>query len=81
MNCRTVVHELCSYLDGELDQVTVTELEIHLGRCKDCRLIVDTTRKTIEIFCTSEPVALPEDVRSRLHEGLRRRLSRPPNTP
>jgi Putative zinc-finger len=70
MNCRGVIRELSSYLDGELDRITLAEIELHLERCEDCRLVVDTTRKTIDIFCKAEPVPLPEDVRQRLHSTL-----------
>ena len=76
MNCKKVVVELTSYLDGVLDSSTKTELELHLSRCTDCRLVVDTCRKTIQIFCNSEPVPLPEDVRSRLHSALIERFRR-----
>jgi predicted anti-sigma-YlaC factor YlaD len=79
VNCKGVIHELSSYLEGDLDVTILTDLEIHLTRCEDCRLIVDTTRKTIEIYCKAEPVPLPEDVRIRLHETLVRRLTRKPD--
>ena len=79
MNCKGVIRELSSYLEGDLDVTVLTDLEIHLKRCEDCRLIVDTTRKTIEIYCKAEPVPLPEDVRIRLHDTLIRRLRRPPD--
>ena len=76
MNCKKVILELTSYLDGALDASVRIDLEQHLGRCTDCRLVVDTTRKTIQIFCNSEPVPLPEDVRSRLHAALLDRFRR-----
>ena len=76
MNCRGVIRELCDYLDGELDASARAELERHLERCEDCRLVVDTTRKTVQIFCNSEPVPLPSDVRDRLHAALEKRLRR-----
>jgi anti-sigma factor RsiW len=76
VNCKKVILELTSYLDGALDASVRIELERHLARCTDCRLIVDTTRKTIQIFCTSEPVPLPEDVRERLHTALLERFRR-----
>jgi predicted anti-sigma-YlaC factor YlaD len=79
VNCKGVIRELSSYLDGDLETAILTDLEVHLKRCEDCRLIVDTTRKTIEIYCKAEPVPLPEDVRIRLHETLIRRLSRKPD--
>jgi predicted anti-sigma-YlaC factor YlaD len=79
VNCRGVIRELSSYLDGDVDVTVLSELEIHLKRCEDCRLIVDTTRKTIEIYCKAEPVPLPQDVRIRLHETLIRHLGRKPD--
>jgi anti-sigma factor RsiW len=79
MNCRGIIYELSSYLDGDLGPDAIVEMEIHLARCEDCRVIVDTTRKTIEIYCHAEPVPLPEDFATRLHEALFKRLSRKPN--
>ncbi len=76
MNCKKVIVEISSYLDGVLDPSTKSELELHLSRCTDCRLVVDTCRKTIQIFCNSEPVPLPDDVRSRLHSALLERFRR-----
>jgi anti-sigma factor RsiW len=76
VNCKKVVVELSSYLDGVLDSTMRDELELHLSRCTDCRLVVDTCRKTIQIFCNSEPVPLPDDVRSRLHTALLERFRR-----
>ncbi len=76
MNCKKVVLELSSYLDGVLDSAMKTDLEQHLARCTDCRIVVDTCRKTIQIFCNSDPVPLPEDVRSRLHSALLERFRR-----
>lgn len=77
MNCRGVIVELSSYLDGELDASAKADLERHLQNCEDCRLVVDTTKKTIQIFCNSEPFPLPSDVRERLHQALEKRLRRP----
>ena len=76
MNCKKVIVELTSYLDGVLDSAMRDDLELHLSRCTDCRLVVDTCRKTIQIFCNSEPVPLPEDVRGRLHSALLERFRR-----
>ncbi len=74
MNCEGVIHDLSNYIDSGLDAALKQELESHLKDCEDCRLVVDQTRKTIEIFCDSEPVELPAEVRSRLHDALRRKF-------
>lgn len=75
MNCKGVIHELSNYLDGDLDPGLKTELERHLEHCEDCTMIVDQTKKSIEILCDSRPVELPSEVRSRLHSALRQKLS------
>ncbi len=75
-NCKKIINELTTYLDGGLDGSTRHDLEEHLSRCKNCRLIIDTTRQTVQIFCNSEPVPLPVDVRERLHAALRARFRR-----
>ncbi|HVB98162.1 MAG TPA: zf-HC2 domain-containing protein [Candidatus Dormibacteraeota bacterium] len=77
VNCKTLLNELCDFLDGGLDADTVQEIKLHLDRCEDCRVLVDTTQKTIEIFCNTEPIPLPEGVRERLHQALEQRLRNP----
>ena len=74
MNCREVIRELSGYLDGDLGWEAVTDLERHVSNCEDCRMVVDTVRKTVDIYCKAEPIALPQDVRDRLHEALVKRL-------
>ena len=74
MNCKGVIRELSNYIDGDLDPALKLELERHLEHCEDCTMIVDQTRKTIQIFSGSEPVQLPADVKSRLHAALHKRL-------
>jgi hypothetical protein len=32
--------------------------------------VVDTCKKTIQIFCNSDPVPLPDTTRSKLHSAL-----------
>ena len=76
MNCRGLIREISAYLDGELGPELLADIERHLERCKDCRLVVDTTRKTIEIYYSAQPLPLPADVRERLHQALIKRLSR-----
>ena len=76
MKCKTIITELADYLDEALDASLRTQIEEHLGKCKDCRVVVDTCKQTIEIFCNSEPAALPPSTRMKLHEALAKRLRR-----
>lgn len=78
MKCKDIVKELADYLDGELDPSLRDSIEQHLGKCKDCRLVVDTTKQTIQIFCNSEPAPLPAETREKLHDALAKRLHQHP---
>ncbi len=73
MDCNNAIGEISSYLDGDLDEELKQALEGHLKGCHDCRAVVDTTRKTIELYCDGKLFPLPEPVRNRLHEALRRK--------
>jgi anti-sigma factor RsiW len=75
LNCAGVIREISNYLDGELELAVKQDLERHLADCEECKMVVDQTKLTVEIFCDSKPVALPADVKSRLHEALRRKVS------
>ena len=74
MNCEGVIREISDYIDGALEPAAKLELERHLEHCEDCKVVVDQTKLTVEVFCDSEPVELPVDVKSRLHEALRRKI-------
>jgi anti-sigma factor RsiW len=69
--CNHLLHELSEYIDGTLEPELCLELEKHLATCDNCRIVVNTTRKTIELYQeTGEEVQMPEAVRRRLFERL-----------
>ena len=74
MNCNSLIREISDYIDGDLDLSVKQELERHLEHCGECKMVVDQTRLTVEVFCDSKPVELPGDVKSRLHDALRCKL-------
>ena len=77
MKCKAFITELADYLDEAVDSPLRAEIEAHMAKCPDCKVVVDTCRKTIEIFCNSEPVPLTDDCRQRLHSALEKKLRRP----
>jgi hypothetical protein len=74
VKCKEIITELASYLDEALDPSLKASIEQHLDKCLDCRIVVDTTKQTIHIFCNSEPAPLPPSTRQRLHEALAKHL-------
>jgi anti-sigma factor RsiW len=77
ITCKNAIREISTYLDGDLDEGLRQMLETHLGKCHHCHAVFDTTRKTIELYCDGKLFPLPNAVRDRLHEALRRKLQRP----
>ena len=61
---------------GRREREFAEELESHLEECSECKLVVNQTKKTIELFCDSEPVELPKEVRNRLHDALQKKLGK-----
>ena len=77
MDCKKILQELNLYIDGELDPDLCRQLEAHLKDCDRCRIVLDTTKKTIEIYRDQTPMDLPVDVRNRLHASLKSRWRKP----
>ena len=70
-NCRDLLTSLSDYVDGDLQSELCAEIEQHMGDCENCRIVVDTLRKTIYLYhTTSVPPNVPDDVRQRLFHRL-----------
>ena len=70
-NCEELLGSLSAYIDGDLSPELCQELEKHLAGCNDCRVVLNTTKRTIDLVHTPlEKPDLPEDVRERLFKRL-----------
>jgi anti-sigma factor (TIGR02949 family) len=71
LKCEELLGSLSAYIDGELGPELCQELEKHLAECDNCRVVLNTTKRTIELVRSpSEKSDLPEDVRERLFKRL-----------
>jgi len=68
--CAALLDQLHDYIDGELEAALCAEIEEHLAGCDDCRVLVDTTQKTITLYRRQTPVNLPEGAMARLQQAL-----------
>ncbi|RMF48190.1 MAG: hypothetical protein D6755_04170 [Anaerolineae bacterium] len=70
--CRDLLGSLSDYVDGTAQEALCAEIERHLAECEDCRVVVDTLKKTIYLVHTLDTPqdALPEEVRTRLFRKL-----------
>lgn len=78
MTCKEAFKEISRFLDGELSAELKQVLDQHLCKCAHCKVVYDTTRKTIELYCDGKLFAMPDTVRDRLHMALRRKFAGKP---
>lgn len=70
MLCREMLGSLSDYVDGELEARLCAHIEKHIAECGDCRVVVDTLRKTVMLYRAHGHESLPEDARERLYKVL-----------
>lgn len=70
--CKTLLGSLSDYADGNLSEELCQKIESHIAECQNCRIVVDTLRKTIYLYHKSaaEPPEIPGVVRERLFRTL-----------
>lgn len=70
-HCRKMSSVFSRYLDRELQQKLCQKLEGHLARCPDCRMYLDTMKKTITLYRSLESEPLPKTAEKRLFATIR----------
>jgi anti-sigma factor RsiW len=73
--CRHLLNHLSDYVDGDLGQAMCAEIERHLSGCRNCRVVVDTLRKTVMLYQSYGSDSIPGNVEERLYKVLQ--LERP----
>jgi anti-sigma factor (TIGR02949 family) len=69
--CEELLGSLSAYIDGDLSPELCQELEKHLAGCDNCRVVLNTTKRTIDLVQTPlEKPDLPDEVRERLFKRL-----------
>lgn len=69
--CEEYISGLADYIDGDIDSELCEEIERHIGQCKNCRIMVDTMRRTVTLCREGVPEKLPEALESKLNNLLR----------
>ncbi len=64
--CQELKAQLSDYIDGELDPGVCAEIERHLAGCDNCRIVVDTLRKTILLYRDYGAPPMPAGAHERL---------------
>jgi len=80
VTCKQFLQELNDYLDPNVDAEMKAHLNSHVSQCPNCFVLVDTTKKTLQVYKGMEPQAIPADVQNRLWKALERKMADPPKS-
>ncbi len=69
-NCQDLKAQLSNFIDGDLDDAVCAEIQRHLADCDNCRVMVDTLKKTIVLYREVPEESVPPDVHARLVKVL-----------
>ncbi len=75
LTCKEFLTELNDYLDETGDTNLRHRIEAHITQCPNCFVILDTTKKTIQVYKGVQPQTLPDDVHARLLKAVERKCA------
>lgn len=75
LTCKEFLKELNDYLDETVDPELRRHIEAHVNQCPNCFVILDTTKKTIQVYKGVQPQTLPPEVHARLMKAVERKLA------
>lgn len=56
LTCKETIRLICEYLEGRLVPGVARDLRCHLDLCRDCRMVLEAARTTLEIDFDGEPL-------------------------
>ncbi|MDE3106188.1 MAG: zf-HC2 domain-containing protein [Acidobacteriota bacterium] len=70
MTCTDFLSQLTDYFDGQVSPELIEEVKRHTQECSHCEVVLDSTRKTIQVYRDNEVYELSADLRERLHSAI-----------
>ncbi len=70
MNCNEIFESLSDFIDAERSDDACREIEKHLDGCRNCRIVVNTLRKTVTLYHSLPREEVPGETRMRLHRVI-----------
>jgi anti-sigma factor RsiW len=65
-SCKDHLGALSDYVDGDVSPELCAEIERHLAECGNCRIVVDTLRKTVMLYRAYGHEEVPDAAKARL---------------
>lgn len=75
VTCKDFLRELGEYLDESTDPALRAELDRHINECPNCWVVLDTTKRTINVYKGMEAQPLPEQLKVKLMDAVTKRCA------
>ena len=72
VSCELVLQQLSNYIDNSLDRELMVDIEKHARSCRRCSVLVDSTRKVVQIYCDERVLEMPDRYSERLRAFIMR---------
>ena len=69
--CEDYVSGLADYIDGQIEPELCQEIEEHIGKCNNCRIMVDSLKQTVMLCREGKREKLPEALEGKLNNLLK----------
>ena len=79
MTCIEVIEQLADYLDEDARADLREAINEHLTRCPNCRIEVETVRRTVILYQAERQVETPKAITLRLDDVLKRAYRQGPD--
>jgi anti-sigma factor RsiW len=76
VTCGSLLQQISSYLDGDLNEATCAAIEHHASSCPTCGKVIEDFRRTTGLCRTAASTPLPDDVRARARARVQELLRR-----
>ena len=57
--CLRMFEKLSEYIDSELDELTCNDIEKHMKTCIQCKICLETLKRTVALCKNTEDEAVP----------------------
>ena len=71
-DCNSVLEQLSDFIDADAREELCQAIAEHMSRCRDCRVMVDTVKKTIVLYQNGSSTEVPVRATAQLRAALSR---------
>lgn len=68
--CQELLGPLSEYISGDAAESLCVQINAHLAECENCRVVLNTVRRTILLYRATASTELPGEVGDRLYRVL-----------